>query len=135
MTARVLMLGGTAVRIAVGVGYLLVPSRMAAARLAPDTDHEPDARLFVRGFGGHQLVTGAVTLAAARAPRLSSPALNFNLLIDTLDMTSTALEVRARGRPDRTLIGSIALSGTAIAWGLALRALAPRNGSHGSKHS
>lgn len=87
-TARLLMLGGTAVRINRGCRLSLVPSRMAAAPRAPDTDHEPDARLFVRGFGGHQFVTGAVTLATARTPQLSSPALMLNLLIDTLDMTS-----------------------------------------------
>jgi len=119
------MLGGAAVRLAVGAGYLLASSSMASARLAPQTADRPDARLFVRGFGGHQLLIGALTLAAARARRLAGPVVALNLLIDALDMTSTALEVRARGRADRTLIGSIALSGTAIAWGLALRTLDP----------
>lgn len=123
MIARLLMLGGTSVRMAVGLGYLLAPSKMAAARLAPNADDRPDARLFVRGFGGHQLVLGTVTLATTRGRRPPDLVLAVNLLIDALDMTSTLLEVRVRGRSDRTLSRSIILSGTAITWTLVLRAL------------
>ena len=124
---RLLALGGAAFRTSVGAGYLLAPARMAAARLAPETDDSPDARLFVRGFGGHQLVTGAITLAALRARRLLGPALALNVLIDGLDLTSAALEVRRRGQADRTLAGSMALSATAVAWALALRSALARD--------
>src|SRR5437879_2453746 len=62
MRRRAVLLAGTAVRLAIGCGYLLAPSRMANLQLAPATDEHPDARLFVRGFGGHQALTGAVTL-------------------------------------------------------------------------
>ena len=41
--------GGGAVRLAIGAGYLVVPSAMTGAQLAPNTDDSPDARLFVRG--------------------------------------------------------------------------------------
>jgi hypothetical protein len=124
ITARFLMLGSTAVRLAFGAGYLLAPSRMVSAGLAPDTDGRPDARLLVRGFGGHQLVTGAMTLAAARARRLAGPAVTLNLLIDAFDVASAVLELRARGRADRTLVGGIGLSGTGVVTSaLALRAL------------
>jgi hypothetical protein len=124
ITARFLMLGCTAVRLAFGTGYLLAPSRMASAGLAPDTGGRADARLLVRGFGGHQLVTGAMTLSATYARRLTGPAVMLNLLIDTLDVASAALELRARGGADRTLVGGIALSGTGVVTSaLALRAL------------
>jgi hypothetical protein len=93
---------------------------MASAELAPHTDDRPDARLFVRGFGGHQLVTGALTLASAGARRLVRPALVLNLLIDALDVTCAVLEVRARGRADRNLVAGIALSGAGVGWALTL---------------
>jgi hypothetical protein len=119
--AHLLAAGGAAFRVSLGAGYLLAPARMAAARLAPPTDDAPDARLFVRGFGGHQLVTGAIALAALRERRLLARALALNALIDGLDLASAALEVRARGRVDRTLAESMALSATAVAWALAIR--------------
>jgi hypothetical protein len=124
MMARLLILAGTAVRLAYGAGALLSPSRMVAARLAPGTDGRPDPRMTLRGFGGHQLVVAAFTLATVGSPRLVRSALVLNMLIDALDVTAAALELRVRGRADRTLIGGIALSGTGIvAFALALRAL------------
>jgi hypothetical protein len=126
MTARLLMLGASAVRLAVGAGYLLAPARMAAARLAPETEGHPDARLFVRGFGGHQLVTAAMTLAATRTTELVRPALVLSLLIDLFDVTSAGLEIRARGRSDTPLVEGIAFSGAGlVSSAVALRALHP----------
>ena len=120
---RYILLGGGAVRLAIGAGYLVVPSAMTGAQLAPNTDDSPDARLFVRGFGGHQVLPAAFTLAELRDRRLLAPALALNLLIDGFDVTSALLEARARARVDRTLAGGLALSGSAIAWALAVRAL------------
>jgi len=50
------------VRIAYGIGALLAPAMMVEARYAPDTHELDDPRLLLRAFGGHQLVTGCLTL-------------------------------------------------------------------------
>ena len=53
----------------------MAPSAMASARMAPDTEDRPDARLFVRGFGAHQLAAGAMALGSLRWQRLERPAM------------------------------------------------------------
>ncbi len=113
--ARALMLVGSAVRVAYGAGSLLAPERMVSARFAPDTHALSEPRLLLRGFGGHQLVTGCLTLAAMRSRELARPAAALSLLIDALDVTSAGLEIRTRGGADRSTIGGIAFSGMGIA--------------------
>jgi hypothetical protein len=108
------MLGGSAVRIAYGVGALLAPARMVSAGIAPDTHDLPDPRLLLRAFGGHQLVTGCVTLAAIRSRRLARRAAALSLLIDTFDVASAVLEQRARGGRDQTITGGYAISGAGM---------------------
>jgi hypothetical protein len=121
--ARLLMVGGSLVRIAYGAGALLAPAEIVAAQFAPDTQGLPEPRLLLRGFGGHQLVTGALTLAAMRSPQLARGAAALSLLIDAFDVSSALLELRARGHIDRTLIGGFALSGSGIiTFAAALRA-------------
>jgi hypothetical protein len=108
------MLIGSLVRIAYGTGSLLTPARMVSARYAPDTHDLADPRLLLRAFGGHQLVTGCLTLTALRSRRLARPAAALSLLIDTLDMTCAILEQRTRGERDQTITGGYAISGAGI---------------------
>ena len=118
------MLLGSAVRIAYGAGSLFAPAKMVSMQLAPDTHELADPRLLLRAFGGHQLVTGCLTLGAVRSPRLVRPAAALSLLIDTLDVTSAALELRARGQNDQTITGGFAISGAGIVvFATALRVL------------
>lgn len=113
--ARVLLLAGSAVRIAYGAGALLTPAKMVSAGLAPDTHELADPRLLLRAFGGHQLVVGCLTLAAARSPQLARRAAALSLLIDTFDVASAVLEQRARGGRDQTVTGGYAISGAGMA--------------------
>jgi hypothetical protein len=94
MSRRSLLLVNSLFRLGYGVGALVAPSAMAAARMAPDTEDRPDARLFVRGFGAHQLAAGAMALGSLRWRRLERPAMMLALAIDALDMG-----VRGRGGP------------------------------------
>lgn len=122
--ARMLLLAGSTARIVYGVGALLAPARMVSAEYAPDTHDLADPRLLLRAFGGHQLVTGCLTLTATRSRRLVRPAATLSLLIDTLDVVSAILEQRARGRRDQTITGGYAISGAGmIAFAAALCAL------------
>jgi hypothetical protein len=121
---RVLMLGGTALRLAYGAGSLLAPAKMVSTELAPDTHGLDDPRLLLRAFGGHQLLIGGFTLAVLRRPRLARTAARMSLLLDALDVGSALLELRARGRADQTVVGGIALSGAGVlTFAAALRAL------------
>jgi hypothetical protein len=123
-SARALMLVGSAVHIAYGLGSLLVPERMVAAHYAPDTHDFADPRLLLRAFGGHLLVSGCLALAATRCPRHARSATALCLLINTFDVISAAMELRARGQSDQTVRGGIALSGAGVlAFATALRAL------------
>lgn len=108
------MRAGSAVHIAYGVGSLLAPERMVAAHYAPDTHHLADPRLLLRAFGGHLLVSGCLTLAATRRPVHARAAAGLCLLINTFDVTSAILELRARGRVDQTVRGGVALSGAGV---------------------
>jgi hypothetical protein len=124
MSARVLLLGGSAVRIAYGAGALLAPARMVSAECAPDTHGLADPRLLLRAFGGHQLVTGCLTLTAIRSRRLARRAAIISLLIDTLDVAAALLEQRTRGGRDQTIVGGYVISGAGmVVFAAALRAL------------
>lgn len=122
--ARALLLAGSAVHIAYGLGSLLMPERMVSAHYAPDTHGLADPRLLLRAFGGHLLVSGCLTLAAVRSPRRARSAATLCMLINTFDVTSTLMERRVRGESDQTVKGGLALSGSGVlAFGAALRAL------------
>ena len=82
MDARSLALAGSIVRGAWGLGALAAPGAMRKAQLTgggPDLDRA-DARLYVRGFGGHQLLIAGFTIAALRSDELLRPALVLSVL-------------------------------------------------------
>ncbi len=87
---------------------------MVSAHYAPDTHDLADPRLLLRAFGGHLLVSGCLTLAATRSERHARSATALCLLINTFDVTSTVLELRARGQIDQTIKGGVALSGAGV---------------------
>ncbi|MGD1058518.1 MAG: hypothetical protein ABR992_14025 [Solirubrobacteraceae bacterium] len=109
--ARALLLAGGAVHIVYGLGSLLTPESMVCAHYAPDTHDLADPRLLLRAFGGHLLVSGCLTLTAMRSPRRARSAAVLCLLINSFDVTSAIIELRARG----TIKGGIALSGAGVA--------------------
>jgi hypothetical protein len=113
--ARFLMIGGAGVRIAYGVGALLAPGPMAAGALAPSVSDEAEGRLLLRAFGGHQLVVGALTLAASKRARTAAPAALFSLLIDASDLASALLELGKADANRRPLTEGIAFSGLGAA--------------------
>jgi hypothetical protein len=113
-SARALLLAGGTVHVAYGLGSLLTPERIVSARCAPDTHNLADPRLLLRAFGGHLLMSGCVTLTAMRSPRRARSAAVLCLLINSFDVTSAILELRARGRSDQTVMGGIALSGSGV---------------------
>ena len=74
MSGRTLMLANVLLRLAYGAGALFSPAKMAVARLAANTDAQPQARLFVRGFGAHQIAVALLGLAGRRWRRIERPA-------------------------------------------------------------
>jgi hypothetical protein len=112
---RILMLVNCLFRLGYGAGAVLTPSAMATAQLAPDVEERPDARLFVRGFGAHQVAVAALGLASLRWPRLERTALALAIAIDAVDMVSAAAEARARGQMDADVVGGLAFSAAGAA--------------------
>jgi hypothetical protein len=125
MDARSLALVGSLVRGAWGIGALAAPKAMRSAQLTGGRDLDrPDARLYVRGFGGHQVLMAGFTIAALRSDDLLRPALVLDVLLDGLDIASAVAEIPARGELDRTLTAGIVFSGVGALTSLAaLRAL------------
>ncbi len=109
------MLLNSVVRLAYGACALMAPSAMAAARLAPDTDEHPEARLFVRGFAAHQVAVAAMGLGSTRWPRLERPAIVLAGVTDAVDMLSAAVEARVRERLDADVVGGFAFSAAGLA--------------------
>jgi hypothetical protein len=121
MSTRSLMLVNVLFRVGYGVGGLLAPSAMARMQMVPDTDERPDARLFVRGFSGHQVAVAAVGLGSLRRRWLRGPAIALAVAIDAMDMVSAVAEARARRRMDADVVGGFLLSATGVATALAAR--------------
>ena len=115
MSRRSLMLVNSLFRLGYGVGALVAPSTMSAVRMVPDTEARPDLRLFVRGFGAHQLAAAALALGSMRWQRLERPAIALAVVIDAVDMVSAAVEAGARGRMDADVAGGLALSAVGAA--------------------
>jgi len=124
MSRRDLVALNGLVRLGYGLGALLAPSTMASLRFVPDTERRPDARLFVRGFGAHQIGAAALALGALRRPRLERPAMMLAVALDAVDMLSAVVEARARGRLDPDTAGGFAFSAS----GAATAAAALRSG-------
>jgi hypothetical protein len=127
VSKRSLMLVNSLFRVSYGAGALFVPSKMAELKLAADTGEHPEARLFVRGFGAHQIAVAAVGLASRRWRRLEQPAAVAAIAIDAFDMLSALVEVRGRGRMDADLSGGLVFSAAGVATAaVALRTPTPR---------
>ena len=115
MSKRSLMLLNSVFRVSYGVGALLAPSKMAKAQLAPATAGHPEARLFVRGFGAHQVAVAALGVASRRWRALERPAALVAITIDLSDMLSAVVEARDRGRLDPDLTGGLVFSAAGVA--------------------
>ncbi len=127
MSKRSLMLVNSLFRVSYGLGALFVPSKMAELKLAANTAEHPEARLFVRGFGVHQIAVAAMGLASRRWRRLEQPAAVAAIAIDVFDMLSAVIEAGGRGRMDADLSGGLVFSAAGVATAAAaLRTPAPR---------
>lgn len=109
------MLANVVFRLAYGVGALFSPARMAAARLAADTDAQPYARLFVRGFGAHQVAVALLGLASRRWRGIERPAALAAITIDVADMVSAVVEAHDRHTLDADPVGGLVFSGAGVA--------------------
>jgi hypothetical protein len=115
MSKRRLMLLNSLFRVSYGVGALFVPSQMTKLSLTPDTAEHPEARLFVRGFGAHQVAVGALALASRKWRKAEQPAALAALAIDAFDMLSAVVEAGGRRRIDADLSGGLVFSALGVA--------------------
>jgi hypothetical protein len=114
VSTRSLILLTSAVRGAWGLGAFAAPGAMRRSRLVgTDPDLElPDPRLYVRGFGGHQVLIAGFTIAALRSDeRMLRHGLLLSVLIDGLDIASAVGELAARRQLDPTPAAGIVFSG------------------------
>jgi hypothetical protein len=104
-------------RLAYGAAALANPSRPLLGKipLAPDTEQFPEARLFVRGFAGHQVAVALVGFASLARADLRRPAMALAAVTDVADIASAAIEARSRSRVYSDLIGGIAFSSAGLA--------------------
>jgi hypothetical protein len=103
MTARRLMLNGSAVRLAYGVLSLFAPNLLFKLSGKPV---EADPRYFNALFGGRDLTVVGATVAALNAGR-EREAVLLNISCEASDLVALSLEARARGGLDQTLIAAI----------------------------
>jgi len=115
VSKRSLMFLNSLFRMSYGVGALLAPSKMSELLLTPDTAEHPEARLFVRGFGAHQVAVAALGLASRRWRGLERPAAVAAVAIDASDMISALIEIRDRGQVDPDLSGGLVFSAAGVA--------------------
>lgn len=115
MSKRSLMFLNSLFRVSYGVGALFVPSKMTELKLTPETAEHPEARLFVRGFGAHQIAVAALGIASRRWRRLEQPAAVAAIAIDVSDMISALIEARDRGQMDPDLSGGLVFSAAGVA--------------------
>src|SRR5437764_766703 len=104
---RVPFLVGSVVRLAYGTGAAIAPSTMSRRRLAPRIYDMPDPRMNLRGFGGALSAIALYTIASARSPERARSLLWLNALTDTCDTAVSLLELRARGKLDRVVVGGL----------------------------
>jgi hypothetical protein len=115
VSKRSLMLLNSTFRVGYGVGALLAPAQMTKLQLAADTAEQPAARLFVRGFGAHQIAVAALSLASRRWRALERPAALAAIAIDVADMLSAVAEAGERGQMDPDLTGGLVFSAAGVA--------------------
>jgi len=108
------MLANSTFRMAYGLGALFVPVAMERFRLAANTREHPQARLFVRGFGAHQIAVATLGLASRRWRTIERPAALAAVTIDVADMISAVVESEARERMDPDLTGGLVFSAAGV---------------------
>jgi hypothetical protein len=113
---RIPFVVGNLLRLAYGTGAAFAPSAMCAKRLAPQIHDLPDSRMNLRGFGGALSAIALYSLTSLGSPERARSLLWLNAATDAYDVAVTTLELRARGRLDRTIGGSFALNLTALGW-------------------
>jgi len=113
---RVPMIVGSVVRLGYGIGAAIAPLGMCRRRLAPSVHEMPDPRMNLRGFGGALSAIALYTLASARSPDRARSLLWLNAGTDACDAAVSLLELRARGKLDRVVVGGLAINITALAW-------------------
>jgi hypothetical protein len=121
---RSLMGAGALTRLAYGGGALFAPDAMCAHRLAPDIRGHAGGRMDFRGFGGLHLSIAVLTLRAALQNRHTHLLLGLSVGCELSDVAATLLELRARGRADPTVRGSLILATAGlVTWTTVLRSL------------
>jgi hypothetical protein len=117
VSASSVICANAAIRLAYGVAAIAAPSRPVLGKipLAPDTEHFPEARLFVRGFASHQVAVALVGLASLAYRDLRRPAMALAAATDLADIASAAIEAQSRSRLDSDLSGGIAFSSAGLA--------------------
>jgi hypothetical protein len=70
----------------------------------------------LRGFGGALSAIALYTIASARSPERARSLLWLNALTDMCDTAVSLLELRARRRLDRVVVGGLAINVAALAW-------------------
>jgi len=105
------------IRLAYGAAAIANPSRPVLGKvpLAPDTEQFPEARLFVRGFAGHQVAVALVGLASLARRDLRRSAMALAAATDVADIASAAIEARSRSSLDSDLSGAIGFSSAGLA--------------------
>jgi hypothetical protein len=116
MSGRLLLALGSAVRLAVGTGYLVGPDTMARLGLAPDIRGHPDGRMTTRGFGALHAGIALATLRAARRDESCREMAMLNLACALGDTAATLLERRARGAWEPTVLYSVPVDVTDVVW-------------------
>jgi hypothetical protein len=121
MWGRRLAAANSVIRLGYGFAALAAPSRPAlgSVPLAPDTEHFPEARLFIRGFAAHQIAVALVGLAGLAQRDLRRSSMLLTAAIDFSDIVSAVVESAARGRLDSDLRGGILFSSAGLASALA----------------
>jgi hypothetical protein len=115
VSQRDLMLVNILFRLSYGMGALFAPKKMAKLKLAARTAEHPEARLFVRGFGAHQLAVGTLGLASRRWRKLEAPAAIAAVTIDAFDMVSALVESGDREKWDSDMTGGLVFSAAGVA--------------------
>ena len=121
MWGRSLAAANAMVRLGYGVATLFAPSTPPFGKLplAPDTDDLPAARLFIRGFAGHQLAVALVGVAGVVRPELRRPGMLLAAATDLSDIGAALVEAAARGRLEPDLSGGMAFSAAGLISALA----------------
>lgn len=132
--SRFLLALGSLVRLAVGMGYLFAPERVAG-RLAPDISGSPDGRMSLRGFGALHCGVAAGSLYGAVRGEATRALAVLNLACAIGDTTATLLERRDRGAWEPSVLGSVPIDVGDVMWWLNVLRISPPAASVGGLSS